>query len=64
MQIKIMVETLQATSLPGRKPNIPSAEKIELIHNHSFTVSDEQLKQAMLRLSTTLAKLSMRQTPS
>lgn len=58
MQIKIMVETLQATPLPSRKPNIPSAEKIEFIHNHSMTVTDEQLKRALLRLSATLAKLS------
>ncbi len=62
MQIKIRVETLHATSLPGRTPIIPSAEKIELIHSHSLTVSDQQLKLALLRLSTTLAKLSKRQS--
>lgn len=63
MQIKVRAEIVQARTLPGRTPNIPSAEKIELIHNHSLTVSDEQLKLSLLRLSTTLAKLSMRQTP-
>jgi len=74
MQVKIMVDTsttgrrrgaeaLQAMS-PGRKPNIPSAEKIEFIHNHSLTVSDEQLKLALLRLSATLAKLSKHQAPA
>lgn len=78
MQIKIMVEmspterrrgalagaeASQATS-PGRKPNIPSAEKIKFIHDHSLTVSDEQLKQALLRLSATLEKLSERQAPA
>lgn len=77
MQIKIWVEAsptglrrgtlageraLQAMS-SGRKPNIPSAEKIEFIRNHSLTVSDEQLKLALLRLSATLAKLSKRQAP-
>jgi hypothetical protein len=61
MQIKIMMETLRATPLPGRTPIIPSAEKIKLIHNHSLTVSDQQLKLALLRLSATLAKLSERQ---
>lgn len=68
MQIKISVETPSIehrrgakASLPGRKPNIPSAEKIEFIHNHSLTVSDVQLKQALLRLSATLEKLSKRQ---
>ncbi len=50
-------ETLQKNS-SGRKPNIPSAEKIEFIHEYSLSVSDEQLKQALLRLSSTLAKLS------
>jgi hypothetical protein len=61
MQIKIMMETLRATPLPGRTPIIPSAEKIKLIRNHSLTVSDQQLKLALLRLSATLAKLSERQ---
>lgn len=63
MQIKIGSEAIQATR-PQRKPNIPSAEKIELIHNHSLTVSDEQLKQALLKLSATLAKQSKRRTPA
>ncbi|MGZ4981909.1 MAG: DciA family protein [Methylobacter sp.] len=68
MQIKIRMEPPLTerkqgvgASLPSRKPNIPSAEKIEFIHNHSLTVSDEQLKQALLRLSATLEKLSKRQ---
>ncbi|MDO9168535.1 MAG: DciA family protein [Methylobacter sp.] len=64
MQIKVRVEILSATSLPGRTPIIPSAEKIAFIHNHSLTVSDEQLKLALLRLSTTLEKLSNQQTPA
>jgi hypothetical protein len=68
MQIKIRMEPPLTerrpeveASLSSRKPNIPSAEKIEFIHNHSLTVSDEQLKQALLRLSATLEKLSKRQ---
>lgn len=72
MQIKVMAEmsptgrrrgALQTAS-PSRKPNIPSAEKIELIHHYGLTVSDEQLKLALLRLSTTLAKLSKHQAPA
>jgi hypothetical protein len=63
MQIKVRTETLPIMP-PGRKPNIPSAEKIELIHNHGLTVPDEQLKRALLKLSATLAKLSKRQTPT
>jgi hypothetical protein len=70
MQIKVRAETLPAgrkqeagdedfqTMPPGRKPNIPSAEKIAFIHSHSLTVSDERLKAALLRLSATLEKLS------
>lgn len=58
MQIKVRVETLSVTSLPGRTPIIPSAEKITLIHNQSLTVSDEQLKLSLQKLSATLAKLS------
>jgi hypothetical protein len=58
MQIKVRTESLSAPSLPGRKPMIPSADKIELIHEQSLTVTDEQLKQSLLRLSATLKKLS------
>jgi hypothetical protein len=58
MQIKVRSETLSATSLPARKPMIPSADKIALIHEQSLTVTDEQLKQSLLRLSATLKKLS------
>ncbi|HEY8158875.1 MAG TPA: DciA family protein [Methylobacter sp.] len=73
MQIKVRAETpstgrrqeaedddLQTRPL-GKKPNIPSPEKIAFIHSHSLTVSDEQLKTALLKLSATLAKLSKRQ---
>jgi len=75
MQIKVRAETSPAgrkreagnrafqAMPPGRKPNMPSAEKIALIHSHSLTVSDEQLKTALLRLSATLVKLSKRQAP-
>ena len=59
MQIKVRMEASATAFQPGRAPNIPSAEKIELIHNHSLTVSDEQLKRALQRLSATLAKRSV-----
>jgi hypothetical protein len=55
-------EALQRMPL-GKKRNIPSAEKIAFIHNHSLSVADEQLKAALLRLSATLAKLSKHQAP-
>jgi hypothetical protein len=75
MQIRVRAETSPAerkreagdeafqTMPPGRKPNIPSAEKIAFIHSHSLTVSDERLKAALLRLSATLEKLSKPQAP-
>ena len=58
MQIKIIGE--QAGPIPGpkRKPRLPSLEKIEIIRNDSLTVSDNQLRLSLLKLSTTLQKLS------
>ncbi len=58
MQIKINMGAIEAAPRAPRKPNIPSAEQIELIHSHSLTVADEPLKLALLKLSTTLKKLS------
>ena len=58
MQIKVRMEASATAFLPGRTPKIPSAEKIELIHKYSLTVSDEQLKLALQRLSATLEKRS------
>jgi predicted nucleic acid-binding Zn ribbon protein len=58
MQIKVRLEVSTAMSQPGRTPNIPSAEKIALIQNHSLTVTDEQLKRALQRLAATLEKQS------
>jgi hypothetical protein len=58
MQINVRPETLSATSLPGRTPTIPSAEKIAFIHELGLTIADEQLQRSLLRLSSTLEKLS------
>jgi hypothetical protein len=61
------IETLQIKILAGqtglilgskRKAKIPSVEKIAIIRNNSLTVSDHQLKSALLKLSSTLEKLS------
>jgi hypothetical protein len=58
MQVKII--TAQTRSVLGvkRKAKIPSAEQIEVIRSHGMTVSDNQLKLALLKLSTTLERLS------
>jgi hypothetical protein len=58
MQIKIIGGQTGLILGPGRKAKIPSVEKIELIRNDSLTVSDSQLRLALLKLSTTLEKLS------
>ena len=58
MQIKIIGGQTGLVSGPKRKAKIPSIEKIELIRNHSLTVSDNQLSLALLKLSATLKRLS------
>ena len=58
MQIKIIAAQTGLIPGPERKAKIPSAEKIEVIRNHSLTVPDNQLRLALLRLSTTLERLS------
>lgn len=57
IQIKIEAGALKATP-PQRKPIIPSAEKIEQLHQQGLAVSDQQLKISLLKLSATLAKRS------
>ena len=58
MQVKII--TGQTGSVLGvkRKAKIPSAEQIEVIRSHGLTVSDNQLRLALLKLSATLERLS------
>ena len=58
MQIKIIAGRTGLILRSERKAIIPSAEKIELIRNHSLTVSDNQLRLALLKLSATLERLS------
>ena len=59
MQIKVRLETLPTTlSIPGRRPIIPSAEKIAFIQTFGLTVADEQLQRSLLKLGATLEKLS------
>jgi hypothetical protein len=58
MQIKIIAGQTGLILGPKRKAKIPSVEKIEIIRNHSLSVSDNQLRLALLKLSTTLERLS------
>ena len=58
MQIKILAGQTGLILGPERKAKIPSVEKIAIIRNDSLTVSDDQLKSALLKLSSTLERLS------
>ena len=58
VHIKIITGQIGSVSGSKRKANIPSVDKIELIRNHSLTVSDNQLSSALLKLSATLKRLS------
>ncbi|MGZ8137207.1 MAG: DUF721 domain-containing protein [Methylococcaceae bacterium] len=58
VQIKVMTTQTGAPLTSSRKANIPSAETIAIIQNHCQSVSDNQLKIALLRLSSTLKRLS------
>jgi hypothetical protein len=58
MQVKIIAGQTGLIPGPERKAKIPSVEKIEVIRNHSLTVSDNQLRMALLKLSATLERLS------
>ena len=58
MQVKIITERTELVLRSVRKASIPSEEKIAIIRNDSLTVSDDQLKSALLKLSSTLERLS------
>lgn len=58
MKIKIISCHTGLVLGPKRKAKIPSVEKIEVIRNHSLSIPDDQLGLALLKLSTTLEKLS------
>ncbi|MEQ1529166.1 MAG: DciA family protein [Methylococcales bacterium] len=58
MQVKILLENSNNTGVSVRKANLPSSETIEMIRNQGAAVPDDQLKQALLSLSTTLKRLS------
>jgi hypothetical protein len=58
LQVKIIKGQTGLISEFKRKPKIPSAEKIEAIQSQSLTISDNQLRLALLKLSSTLERLS------
>ncbi|MGZ8189694.1 MAG: DciA family protein [Methylococcaceae bacterium] len=58
MQIRIMTIQTGLSRPSESRSNIPSAETIEIIRNQSLSVSDHQLKAALLKLSATLKQRS------
>jgi hypothetical protein len=58
MQIKIVGGQTGLILGSKRKAKLPSVEKIESIRNDSLTISDDQLRLALLKLSTTMERLS------
>jgi hypothetical protein len=58
LQIKIIAGQSGIILGSRRKAKIPSVEKIDFIRSHSLTVSDNQLRLALLKLSSTLERLS------
>ncbi len=58
MKIKIISSHTGLVLGPKRRVKIPSIEKIEVIRNNSLSIPDNQLRLALLKLSTTLEKLS------
>lgn len=58
LQIKIISMPTGITLQPAGKKKIPSEKTVDLIRKHSLSISDKPLKQALLRLSSTLKGLS------
>lgn len=58
VQIRIITESTGLNLQAARKARIPSAATIAIIRNDSLGVADNQLQQALLKLSATLERLS------
>jgi hypothetical protein len=58
LQIKVISTQTGLASTLTRKALIPSTEKIEALKNNSLSIEDNQLRLALLKLSTTLERLS------
>lgn len=58
MQVKVLLEDFKLREGVERKANLPSSETIAVIQNQSASVSDNRLKQALLKLTVTLNRLS------
>ncbi|NOQ34461.1 MAG: DUF721 domain-containing protein [Methylococcaceae bacterium] len=57
-EVKIRIIAQNNPPKNERELNMPSADNIKLLHDCGESIGDEKLKQALLRLSKTLDKLS------
>ncbi len=58
VQIKVITQQAGFVVSVERETRLPCPEKIEQMRNDSLSIADESLKRALLKLSTTLARLS------
>jgi hypothetical protein len=58
LQIRLLADQMSGHPRPGRKANLPSSEKIAMIGDQAKDSGDDPLRQALRRLSATLAKLA------
>ncbi|WP_202051431.1 DciA family protein [Methylomicrobium sp. RS1] len=58
LQIRILADQISEHPQPRRKASLPSSEKIAMLSDQAKTMGDSQLRQALQRLSATLAKLA------
>jgi len=57
LQIRLLADRLGESQPTASKAIIPSAEKIAMLNKQANEMGDTQLRQALQRLSTTLARL-------
>lgn len=58
LQIRILADQISDRPQADRKATLPSAEKIAMIRNQVNGIQEDQLQQALQRLSSTLARLT------
>jgi hypothetical protein len=62
VQIKMITQQVGFVTQSERKVKLPSAEQISKMQSDSLHIADEQLRNSLLSLSATLARLSKNST--
>jgi hypothetical protein len=62
VQIKIIPQQAEQVAESHRKARLPCAEQISHLENTALNIADESLQQSLLKLSSTLARLSKQST--